>query len=428
MLVVPFLLEGAFAQNIATSWAGGDGTEKDPYQIDSIELLLKLGEDSKNGNYHDGEFFILTKDLVHNRYLDIPDEIESFGDIPDGEVWESIDTFNGVLDGGGHSISGILGDAYSMVIGPHSWSEYFIKTLNGTIRNLTMKNSIICSWIGSGSFTSSRMENCINYAVTRFGFSGGAVNEMRGCGNYGRSYSCGLARGPVIRGVNCYNYGDVISKYRHQGENSMTYQDSGAALFYQAYAIVNCLNFGEIKGLKETSGICWKFEDRYGKEQLSNIVNYGKISCKEDSPSAAIAMNVSYNYNTTDHKTRVSDLFSLTGMASQLIVSDKYVVMESPFGFYSEFFMKSDEFFTMLNNNAKALGSECCGWKRGKDGFPILEIIDEEAAGINDLTVADFDDSEYPIVYYNFQGIEIKSPDKGIFIKVQGKKREKVIF
>ena len=90
--------------------------------------------------------------------------------------------------------------------------------------------------------------------------------------------------------------------------------------------------------------------------------------------------------------------------------------------------MKSNEFWEELNLNAIAFGSECCSWKWGKDGFPILEIIDEEAAGINDIVVPEYEDSQVPIIYYNLQGIKVKNPDTGIYIKVQGSKKEKIVF
>ena len=39
--------------------------------------------------------------------------------------------------------------------------------------------------------------------------------------------------------------------------------------------------------------------------------------------------------------------------------------------------MKSQTFLDELNRNARALGSEYSRWKFGKDGFPILEWIEE---------------------------------------------------
>ena len=39
--------------------------------------------------------------------------------------------------------------------------------------------------------------------------------------------------------------------------------------------------------------------------------------------------------------------------------------------------MKSQTFLDELNRNARALGSEYSRWKFGKDGFPILDWIEE---------------------------------------------------
>ena len=44
---------------------------------------------------------------------------------------------------------------------------------------------------------------------------------------------------------------------------------------------------------------------------------------------------------------------------------------------------------------------------------------------ISDETVAE--DNDAPVVYYNLNGVRVENPSNGIFIRVQGKKTEKVL-
>lgn len=411
-----------------SSWTKGSGTEEDPFQIGDINDLKQLVEDSKVGNYHKDEYFILTADIVDNENLIIPEDFTRDTPYIEGVAWESIVQFDGHLNGNGHSISGIKGSMTDLIVGPNQWSIYFIEKLNGSIKNLTIKNSFLCSWIGGGSSDTSTIENCVNYAMTRYGFSRDVLYLLKNSGSFGKSYSHGLAGGYLVRAVNCYNYGEVEAKAASSMREPTTYRVNGSGLFNIVYSAVNCFNMGKVTGAENPSGICYQLADRNGEERFSNIVNYGKIITAEGSNSCAITSVVSSNPRTSDRKIHVGDLYALSGSASNLIGDDSYVIYSGVHSFQSETYMQSNDFWEELIDNAIALGTECCQWKWGKDGFPILEIIDEEVAGINDITVSEDEDSQIPIVYFNLQGVNVENPDKGIYIKVQGRKKEKIVF
>lgn len=55
-----------------------------------------------------------------------------------------------------------------------------------------------------------------------------------------------------------------------------------------------------------------------------------------------------------------------------------------------------------------------------------ISIIKEDTSGINDITVSTVD--EYAPVYYNLMGCRVNNPANGVFIKVTGKKVEKVML
>ena len=71
--------------------------------------------------------------------------------------------------------------------------------------------------------------------------------------------------------------------------------------------------------------------------------------------------------------------------------------------------------------------NQYCGWigetsteiQGGEDLHP-----DAEMSGIDDVLIED----NLPIEYYNLQGVKVKNPSKGVFIKCQGGKTTKVIL
>lgn len=70
-------------RNAAVSPAGGNGTAENPYEIDSLEDLNMISD-------HAGAHYCLTKDIQIN-----------------GKINFSVNYFGGVLDGNGHTISGL---------------------------------------------------------------------------------------------------------------------------------------------------------------------------------------------------------------------------------------------------------------------------------------------------------------------------------
>ena len=59
-----------------------------------------------------------------------------------------------------------------------------------------------------------------------------------------------------------------------------------------------------------------------------------------------------------------------------------------------------------------------------KESFATVILTPGGPAGVDSLV----DDSNAPVEYYNLQGVKVANPDKGIFIRKQGKTTKKVIF
>lgn len=118
---------------IADSYAGGNGTEENPYQIATAEQLALLAEQTDNGTGGDAHY-ILTDDICLNSAFQIPWK-------PIGRYFEGQTSkpFTGVFDGNGHKvydmkISDALGDDAIGLFG---------YTIGATIKNVIIENSTL---------------------------------------------------------------------------------------------------------------------------------------------------------------------------------------------------------------------------------------------------------------------------------------------
>ena len=106
--------------SVATSFAGGDGSESNPYQISNGAELAHLADlvtNKKDGNYNRAHY-VLTKDIVLNDMPDVSTWYEDWKNevsgayvpnntmTPIGTWSTTTSSFGGTFDGQGHTISG----------------------------------------------------------------------------------------------------------------------------------------------------------------------------------------------------------------------------------------------------------------------------------------------------------------------------------
>lgn len=113
-------------------YAGGSGTEEDPYQIATAEQLLALSAAVNDGsaNGYPGAFFVLTADID---LKDIPWQPIGHMDLTDMSNYSCM--FMGTLDGQGHTISNIYFRSDVPVCGVG-----VVGMSLGEVKNLTVKN------------------------------------------------------------------------------------------------------------------------------------------------------------------------------------------------------------------------------------------------------------------------------------------------
>ncbi len=131
----------------AESFAGGSGTENDPFQISEAGHLVLLHEmlekEAQVGNFDDTYtkgYYIITADISLNDTSDFGNWSKNAPEYG----WKSIgNNFAGVLDGNGHKITGMFIDADG--VQTETYKDYYglFAELSGAVKNLTVENSYI---------------------------------------------------------------------------------------------------------------------------------------------------------------------------------------------------------------------------------------------------------------------------------------------
>ena len=131
--------DGAWDGSIATAFAGGSGTENDPYQIDDGAQLAYLASEVNKDQTYENSYFVLTADidLANHDWTPIGN---SFSDALFGGTDYSL--FAGNLDGKGHTVSNISIGTESTPLESDIFGLF--GATGGKISNLNLDNVAIC--------------------------------------------------------------------------------------------------------------------------------------------------------------------------------------------------------------------------------------------------------------------------------------------
>ena len=177
----------AWDGSVAESFAGGTGTEEDPYQIANGAQLAYLAQFVNTDSNNDcaGAYFVLTADIDLN-----------------GQQWEAIGKsgrnsadFSGTFDGQYHKIINL----YHHYTGKDYTRNGLFGVVSGTVKNLliidadivsnddALNAGILADWIRNGTvencYTSGKIENNTGYKLLG-GLIGQCTGEaqVKGCG------------------------------------------------------------------------------------------------------------------------------------------------------------------------------------------------------------------------------------------------------
>ena len=258
---------------IAENYAGGNGTQTDPYLIKTADQLARISQQVNNGI----ESYKYYK-LCNNIYLNDISTVDLWSIVAPENEWTPIGSysvpFRGNFNGDGHIIYGlyISTDAdYQGLFGAAEGDQ--------TIENLGVESSYIKGndYIGS---------------ICGYRYGGGLLgtNEMRKCHSnttvIGKKFIGGILgyyAGDMIvyRLTNCYNTGNI------NGEQCV----GGLVGGNMSISISNCYNVGNINGTNQVGGIagkalsanlCWNTGEISGTNQVGGILGeafyYGSTS------------------------------------------------------------------------------------------------------------------------------------------------------
>ena len=339
---------------VADSYAGGNGTETDPYLISTCAQFAYFANNVRDiEGYSKEKFFLLTNDLVFNEGVyeriefrgasnqlekpDWPSTIEGYSEwikAPDslrhkvfnlmpfvGAYSKDIDgpeiftPFEGTFDGGGHVFYGVFQDLMQ------NYGSIFPSVEGGTIKNLGIEDSYFVNMSQYGSFAGrlidSHMLNCYirhSYVESGGSYGGGLVGMMRGSSTLRNCYvdDC------VVMGKN--GVGGLLGRVGANQANTCV--------------VENCYANAYIKVKKTEHGA---YIDGVTADA---IVRNGWYTVKG---KASVAIDAAQRGGTIEHIIRVND--------------------EA---------LRSDSLVDILNANAAAIEG-ACRWAKNADGGPVFE-------------------------------------------------------
>lgn len=234
---------------IASGFAGGDGTQDKPFQIETAAQLAHFAKTVNEGEAYLHKYIVLTADI----------------DLANKE-WTPIgnysNPFKGNFNGDNHTVTGMQISGELDRVG--LFGECIKFNVNSAIKNITVKDSVICgiNFVGAiaGYAEEINIENCRSIGNTING-----KTDVGGiCGKIG-----GYSGGKVSQ---CYNSSKVTGRGRVGGIAGMM---GGIA--------ENCLNTGEITIIDKAyqsacGGIFGIFDDTTASASITACVNLGKVS------------------------------------------------------------------------------------------------------------------------------------------------------
>lgn len=259
---------------IADKFAAGDGTQGNPFQIETAAQLAYFAKTVNEGEAYLHKYIVLTADI----------------DLANKE-WTPIgnysNPFKGNFNGDNHTVTGMQISGELDRVG--LFGECIKFNVNSAIKNITVKDSVICgiNFVGAivGYAEGINIENCRSIGNTING-----KTDVGGiCGKIG-----GYSVGKVSQ---CYNSSKVTGRVRVGG------------IAWMGGIAENCLNTGEIMIIDKAyqsacGGIFGIFDDTTASASITACVNLGKVSGGEsfggivgrtDSESTGHISNCYYN-------------------------------------------------------------------------------------------------------------------------------------
>ncbi len=329
------------------------GTEEYPYEIKTIDDLVKLSNEVNEGTTHAGEYFKLTNDIdFQNKDNYESGEIDS--NLTEGEGFTPIgispNSFHGVLDGNNHIIKNIyISNNSNTLVG------LFGKITNSEIKNLTVEGNMYQNFNSDiGGITAVLDNSVIDNCTTNINIVNNVTGASAG-GLVGAVISSGTIKNSINRSIlntsatqaggivgcmartsssleinNCVNEGDITSPINNIIGGIIGRDTSEKAT---NLIIKNSYNTGNVTGNSgRVGGIAGNL---YQNVLIENCYNNGIISggiqvggiVAVSSDDASTIINKSYNLNNISSnisQAQIGGLMGLTSGNSKAIILNSY--------------------------------------------------------------------------------------------------------
>lgn len=239
---------------VAEGFAGGTGTQEDPYKIATGAQLAYLAQESikvaGNKSYGDGIYYILTNSIDLNNHAWTP--IGYNGGTTTTYKW-----FAGSFDGNGYTIANMLFDDDTKL------GAGLFGGMKGSVSNLTLHGSITAKNRVGGLFyygQGAEIANVYSYVDINFADAKGVVGGIAGT----------VEKSTSITG--CEFFGNISVA----AEGVVAADVGGISGSVTASTVENCANYGSIGGdIKEVGGIAGKAASG---AVIADCCNFGTIA------------------------------------------------------------------------------------------------------------------------------------------------------
>ena len=302
--------------NCATSFAGGSGTESDPYLISTPQqlayLAVLINDSSTNSQY---------ASLYYEQIADLNMSTYTWNAIGEFTAYNDYRAFSGFYNGGGNTISGLRTESGST--SDYSYQGLFgyvrgaSSTSRAEIHDVSIVNSDIQGYQNVGGIAGYAyycdIYSCSNSGdieATYYvgGIAGNAVtySEIYNCHNTGTITSTIVS---ISYAGGIVGYGNTVYNCYNEGNVNGSAQFVGGIVGYNSGSIYNCYNIGEVVGDTYVGGVLGR-----GMGNVYNCYNTGAVSA--DSYAAGIA-----GWNSAQTIRNCSNYGEITGSLSGGIVA-----------------------------------------------------------------------------------------------------------
>ncbi len=345
----------------------GNGTEEDPYQIWTIEDLVKFSNRTNAGEKFTGKYVELMANLDFNENASYENPARTdYGDINGNNVVEQLKTelttgkgfpcisatsdnaFDGYLEGNSKEIRNIY---ISVTSGAATRAGFFGYLGDSTINSLGITGSIITSNLSTlGGIAGAvlvnstcNIDSCINKAdISSNGASnstGGIVGNVYGILNVTNSYNEGSISGSNNSGgivgftnnkinlTNCFNQGEITNGYGNNA-GGLIGRDNEAS---NTITITNSYNTGNVTGKTSVGGLVGTtsgtltITQSYNNgdvtstiENVSNAINIGGIAGTNNANGNVTIANCHNTGNITSNATYSSSIINNGGILGRI--------------------------------------------------------------------------------------------------------------